>query len=63
MNYKFSLQRNLIKFVQTGKKKKNKKRVRKVYKTKLWKVTKKGQTFDSIFLKMETVRNRLLAFK
>lgn len=62
MNYKFSLQRNLIKFVQTGKKK-NKKRVRKVYKTKLWKVTKKGQTFDSIFLKMETVRNRLLALK
>lgn len=25
MNYKFSLQRNLIKFVQTGKKKKQKK--------------------------------------
>ena len=44
-------------------KKQNKKRVRKVYKTKLWKVTKKGQTFDSIFLKMETVRNRLLALK
>ena len=62
MNYKFSLQRNLIKFVQTGKTK-NKKRMRKVYKTKLWKVTKKGQTFDSIFLKMETVRNRLLALK